>query len=371
MSKKGENIYLRKDGRWEGRYIKDRKPNGKPVFGSIYGRQYSEVKKRLIFIKAELYQDDSPLTVFGSGTMKDWTEFWLETVMRPHLKPGTYAGYWRNAQKHILPHLGMLLLRKITQNDIQSFVNSLKDTMAFGTLQGICRLLKAILTSACHKGLITKNPYYEIRFPKKRQRIPRVLTCSEQKKIENHLKTSQELEYLLCLYTGLRVGELSALRWEDIDFENRILHIRYSVQRVPNSKGKNKTCLLLSSPKSEHSRRDIPIPAFLIPYLKEQKKSCACSSDSTFVFSNKQGGCKDPRTFQKRIVHLCEELGISGIHMHTLRHSFATRCLEHNIRYEILSELLGHSSAQITIRYYVHCTEEEKRRSMNLLSPAV
>ncbi len=368
MSRKGENIYLRKDGRWEGRYIKGRKVDGKPIFGSIYGRQYAEVKKRLVLIKAELYQSETSILIFGSGTLKDWTEFWLENVMRPHLKPGTYAGYQRNIQKHILPSLGPMLLRKMAQGDIQNFANRLVHTMASSTLQGICRLLKAILTSAWHKGLIDKNPYYEIKFPKSPPRTPRVLTKTEQKKIEHSIKNSQELEYLLCLYTGIRVGELAALRWEDIDFENRLLHIRHSVQRIPSSNGNTKTRLFLGTPKSEHSLRDIPIPIFLMPYLENRKNSAAFPSASPFVFANKQGGYKDPRTFQRRISQLCKNLGILGVHMHTLRHSFAVRCLEHHIRYEILAELLGHASAQITIRHYVHCTEEDKRRSMDLLS---
>ena len=363
MAKKGENIYLRKDGRWEGRYIKGRRPDGKPLFGYIYGKQYSEVKRRLILIKSELYQNPVSCVICGDGSFRDWGEYWLEVLTRPHVKPTTYAGYRRNAEKHIYPVLGTLKLSAVTAEDIQRAVDLMQQTLAATTLQGVCRLLKSILKAALDKNLISQNPYQGIRLPKARRRPPRVLTRTEQFRLEQKLSETGEAEYLLCLYTGIRIGELCALRWEDVDFENRLLHINHAVQRIPNEDGRRKTHLILGTPKTEDSIREIPMPQFLSSILQEKWKL----TQSAFLFSGPRGSYKDPRTMQLRIVQLCQGLGIQGVHMHTLRHTFATRCLEKGIRYDVLCEFLGHSSPQITLRHYAHCTPEDKRQSIDLL----
>lgn len=195
------------------------------------------------------------------------------------------------------------------------------------------------------------------------------MTQTEQNRLEQAAMEMGKLEYLICLYTGLRVGELCALRWEDIDFENHILHVKYSVQRLPDSQGRHKTYLTLSTPKSESSIRDIPLPHFLVSILLETREKQGVTNG--FMFSSHQGQYCDPRTMQHGIGVLCSGLGIQGVHMHTLRHTFATRCLEKEIRYEILCELLGHSSPRITLQHYAHCTPKAKRESMERLNPMI
>ena len=221
MPRKGENIYHRKDGRWEGRYIKGRKPDGRPRFGFIYGKQYSEVKKRLIVIKSELYRKPDCLPIaYGSIKLCDWADYWLEAEIRPHVRPETYAGYRRNLDNHICPHMGGMAIADITPLQVQHLADSLSETLAPSTLHGICRLLKSMFGAAAEKGLLRCTPYQNIRLPKSRCKSPRVLTQTEQRKLEEEIFSNNEPEYLLCLYMGLRVGELCALRWEDVDFEN-------------------------------------------------------------------------------------------------------------------------------------------------------
>lgn len=366
MAKKGENIYLRKDGRWEGRYIKGRRSDGRPIFASIYGKQYRDVKRQLMIIKAKLYQTPAAAEIVGDGSLHDWTEYWLELLVRPHVKESTYAGYRRNVEKHIYPALGHMLLNELSSECIQQAANEMKKKLAPSTLQGICRLLKTALKAAEEKGLMEKSPYQGIRVPKARKRPPRVLTRTEQMRLEIKVSETRELEYLLCLYTGLRIGELCALRWENIDFENQSIRVRHSIQRVPDKTGKRKTCLIYGTPKSEDSIRDIPIPFFIASLLQEKKQSSS-AADSDFLFKNTKGNYKDPRSVQIRFSQICRELELQGVHMHTLRHTYATRCLELGIRYDILCELLGHSSPQITLKYYAHCTLEDKRRNIELL----
>lgn len=207
MARKGENIYLRKDGRWEGRYMKGRRPDGKPRFGSVYGRQYGEVKKKLVLIKAELYKDGAVPLLYGDGSLHDWTEYWLEVTVRPYIKESTYEGYRRNIDKHIYPYLKDLPIREITSSQIQNAVDRLQSRLAASTLGGVWRLLRSVFTAAHNEGLLLRNPCQKIKIPKAGRRAPRVLTVPEQARLEQAAAEADEIEYLLCLYTGLRVGD--------------------------------------------------------------------------------------------------------------------------------------------------------------------
>ena len=363
MSRKGENIYLRKDGRWEGRYIKGRKPDGKPKFGSIYGKSYSDVKIRLVHIKSELYQDDTSLIIYGNGTLHDWLEYWLEAIVRQNIKDSTYFSYRRILETHIYPYLGEKNIQKLSCENIQQTVDVLMKGISAGTLNNVCRLLKSALCTAFERGVIKMNPYHSIKKPKVHRARPRVLTRNEQEILERMLRQENSFEYLLCLYTGLRVGELSALRWEDVDLENNILHINRTAQRLASSQMKNKkTRLAVGTPKSVSSARQIPLPAFIADILREQKANKATGTG--FLLPGRNGLCRDPRSIQQKFNTICTKAGLDHVHMHTLRHTFATRCLENGVRYDILSDLLGHSSVRITLDYYVHCSMQDKRESM-------
>lgn len=337
MPRKGENIYHRKDGCWEGRYIKGRKPDGTPRFGFIYGKQYGEVKKKLIAIKYELYHDSKNLpVVYGNGNLCDWADYWLETIIRPRVRVKTYAGYRCCLDKHICFYLGEMGIADIRPQHIQNFADTLGEKLAPSTLHGICRLLKSMFAAACEKELISRTPFQNTRLPKDRCKTPRVLTQAEQKTLEKEIFSTNQTEYLLCLYMGLRVGELCALRWEDVDFENGFLHVRHAVHRVPLGIGINGTELVLGAPKSDSSVRDIPLPSFLSVILRE-KKAGEKGLPKDFLFKGTKTEYRDPRTMQQKIAKLCQKLNLSGVHMHTLRHTFATRCLEKGIQYEVLN----------------------------------
>ena len=368
MTKRGENIYYRKDGRWEGRYICGRTSDGRAKFVSIYGKRYSDVKRQLVMIKSELYRTQLKTEPYSQERFCAWTEQWLEEEVRPGGRPGTFAGYRRNLDKHIYPEIGDIPLRDIRSFDIQNSVNVWAGILAPGTVRGIFRLLKSILSAAYERGLIHENPCRNIRIPKLKARMPRVLTRGEQEILEKRLGETGETEYLLCLYTGIRVGELCALQWKDIDLQEQMLHIRHSIQRIPSQNGERKTCLVCSMPKTDTSRREIPLPDFLVHVLRKKNRE-AEAKPNDFVFPGTRNRYKDPRALQRRIHSLCDELGIREVHMHTLRHTFATRCLEQNIGYEVLSEFLGHSSPRITLSCYAHCTLEEKRKSIERLTP--
>ena len=374
MARKGENIYHRKDNRWEGRYIIGRKMNGKPKFKSVYARTYSEVKKKLVILKSEFmkFEENSPVLVYGNGSLSDWMDYWLDIVVGPYIKESTYQLYRRNLEKHLRPCLGNLPLKHISNKDIQKMVNSLWEKLAPSTLHGVCRLLTSILSGAVKERLLIRSPYEEIRLPKFRQKQPRVLSEAEQNRLEHLVMETGNLKYLICLYTGLRVGELCALRFEDINFEDNTLSVCRSVKRVMTTPlggiaVKSATKLVVGDPKTESSVREIPLPFFLTKMLLDQRQEAGASKEN-YIFQNSKGYAADPRTVQKQFERLTEKAGICGAHMHTLRHTFAMRCLERGMGYKALSEILGHSSSNITIKCYDNCTKESKQKLMHSVS---
>ncbi|MEG0383054.1 MAG: site-specific integrase [Christensenella sp.] len=361
MSKRGENIYLRKDGRYEGRYIKGRLFNGKIQFGYVYSYKYAEIKRALVLFKARSSEDAA--LMYHNGTLEEWLDYWLNAVIKPYVCSSTYETYTSQINTHILPALGKFLLCDIKTDIVQGFVNRLKEGLSAGMIHNIVRLLSAACRAAVEKNLIAANPCKGVKKPKNTRKSPRVLTCAEQQKLERAAVQSDSIEYLLCLYTGLRLGEVCALKWEDIDFEGGMLYVRRTLKRVKSKDKSSKTEVLEDAPKTEHSVREVPVPAFILKMLEARAKSV----NSEYVFAGKRGGAPDMRTMQLKLRRMAQKLGLVGVHMHTLRHTFATRCLERSIGIETLSELLGHSTPNVTLLFYAHTTRENKIASVKKL----
>lgn len=366
MARKGENIYKRKDGRWEGRYVKGKRSNGATWFGYVYGNRYGEVKERLNLLKADQVQKEIRNPCCSRKRLAVWLDIWLYEQAKPNVKQSTFEGYVRLVNRHIKPLLGAFYLHEINEERLRSFSDQLSRTLAQSTVKGIQRLLKACLKEAVAAGLLMESPYNHYRMPKAPHKAPRVLTLNEQRKLEKAALSTGSIEQILPLYTGLRLGEVCALEWSDIDFSAKTLHVQRSVQRLRNPSAQHKTALQLGTPKSDSSVREIPIPAFLLPLLQTKKLEAA---GSPFVFPGKNGAAMDPRTMQNHFKTLTKTLDIPNAHVHTLRHTFATRCLEQHIGFEVLAQLLGHSSPRITMDHYAHATGENMRRSISKLKP--
>lgn len=165
---------------------------------------------------------------------------------------------------------------------------------------------------------------------------------------------------LLCLYAGLRIGELCALRWSDIDFDGKTLTVKRTVQRIVVPGHMTKTILLETDPKSESSRRTIPLASELLEILSRFK------GEQRYVFGEEKP--LDPRTMQNRFKKILKEAGIDGRTFHTLRHTFATNCVENGMDVKTLSEILGHSDVKTTLNRYVHPTMDSKRKQIGALS---
>lgn len=365
MARRGENIYKRKDNRYEGRYIKGRKPDGKTIYGSVYGKKYTEVKAKLIPLKAK-YAAKRQVTNGFCGTLFDWLAYWLEEVARAKIKPSTYANYYGLIRRHILPVLKGKRLDRLTYEDIQQFVDGLTSKgLCAGSVHGVFRVLNAALKNAVLKHMIITNPCNGVTLPKRAKAGIGAISAKEQQALEQVvIQDKNGAAVLLGLYTGMRIGEICALKWEDVDFTESLIHVRQTVQRIPCVlPDKSKTRILFGTPKSERSLRMIPLSHSMADYLGECKKN----ADSDYVVS-----CKDsfaePRVVEYRFRKLLEQAGIRQVHFHTLRHTFATRCMEMGVDITTLSRLLGHTSVKMTLDIYTDSVMEQRRNAVHMLS---
>lgn len=363
MARHGENIYKRKDGRYEGRYAIGRNPNGTTKFGYIYGRQYAEVKNRLMIQKASIIENRG----FNSSartTLGQWIEYWMTMELAGRVKESSMQTYRNLYRKHIMPRIGNINIALITTEIVQGFILEMRECgLSANTLKGAYRLLCVAMRYALEEGIIRKNPCKKLRLDAEVTE-QRVLSRSEQEKVRSATGL-ENLDALLSLYTGLRLGEICALKWADLNWENKTLAVRRTVQRIatPRGQGGQKTMLIIGTPKTLKARRIVPLPDFILEMLKR----LFAGKTSEYIFGSHER-VADPRTVQRRFERLAKKLGLVGVHFHTLRHSFATRLLEMGTDVKTVSVLLGHSSAKTTLDFYAHSLFEQQRSAIDQMA---
>ena len=352
MPRRGENIYKRKDGRWEGRYIKGHS-YGKTQYGYVYAKTYSEVKQKLSDLKKL-----SDLLVSSEETLKtgnDNLSFgvisseWLHTI-RPQIKESSYIKYTNSLNSYLNPVFSSMEIEEISRTDISTFCRELSQEGGY---------------AANEKGLMVAN--ISGISVKASHTTMRVLSVAEQEKLETLLREDLNpcnLGILLCLYTGLRIGELCALTWNDISDSEQILFVNKTMQRLQQlDGGEKKTKVVISTPKSECSIRQIPLPDSIYQILKSNKKN-----NDAYILTGISGKYLEPRTMENRFKKILSKTMIEDTNFHALRHTFATRCIELGFDIKSLSEILGHASVNITLNRYVHPSMELKQKNMNMLS---
>jgi integrase len=363
MAKRGENIYKRKDGRWEGRYIKGKRPGGKPRYGYVYGVKYSEVKERLLPLKLK-YKGTRPVSEGFHGLLRAYASAWLASVSEP-VKDSTRAGYRRMLENHILPALGDRPLNRLTKENLDAFAEELNGKgLCNGTRHNILRLLLHILRKAAAEGLFNGEVLKGFDVPPVlKKKIP-VLGKTEQERLERAASRSdRDAGVVLALYTGMRVGEICALKWEDVDLAEGVIHVRRTLQRLENTDRKGaKTALRFGPPKTLSSERPIPLSGRLHGYLRELK----ARANSDYVV-NCKANFAEPRVIQYRFHALLQKAGVRRINFHALRHTFAVRCMELHMDVTTLSQLLGHTGVKLTLDVYTDSLMEHKKAEVKLL----
>lgn len=245
MARHGENIYKRKDGRYEGRYVIGKTATGKTRFGYIYGHRYADVKKTLLLKKAERAKASMAANGRCQDTLEEWITLWMEKELLGSVKLSSYQTYINIINKHILPALGGMKLASITPCIVYDFIISLNNSgLSNSTIKGVYRLLSAAMRCAFEEGLIQKNPCRRIKIQPAEQGEQRVLSRNEQELVKKSSFNASDLPMLLSLYTGMRLGEICALKWSDIDWTKRTISVRRSVQRVAQHKNGKKTFLM-------------------------------------------------------------------------------------------------------------------------------
>lgn len=365
--KRGDgSLHLRKDGRWEGRYVVGHDEKGRPKTKNVLAKTKGECAAKLKALKESLkgLELERPR---GEVTFGIWMDRWYQTYCKPAIKPKTQADYENRIYQHIIPELGHTPLSQLTQSDLQQFYHRLKQGGRLLRAEQYGPGLSDRMVKSCHvacrmaldkavaDGLILKNPAANCKAPATHPREMSVLTGEEIQRLLIQAKEDGCYELLLLeLSTGLRRGEILALQWDDLDFQTGALRVERQVQRIRGE-------LVVSEPKTRTSSRSVILPAPLLKVLKQYRKTCI--SRWMFPSPKKADSPLDPAAVRKKLAAVLERAGCKRVRFHDLRHTFATNALEHGMDIKTLSAIIGHVSSATTQNVYAHVTDEMRQKA--------
>ena len=298
---------------------------------------------------------------------------WLETYEKEHIKSRTYSRYQGLITAHINPTLGEQNIEDLSRRDIQEFLSQQK---AEGNIRSgggklsatsanlMLTVLNLAFEYACDMDLLQQNPCERIRRSREDSKKIEAFTKDEQRKIENAIMGSDDTRLfgiLLCLYTGVRIGELLGLEWADVDLQRGFICINKTVYRDKDESGEWQ--LIVDKPKTASSDRVIPLPSYITQMMIVRKET----AKSDYVIENKKGERMSIRSYQYIFEKLTERAGVRKLNFHALRHTFATRAIECGMDIKTLSEIMGHKNASITLNRYAHSMMDTKIEMMNRL----
>ncbi|MCD7918770.1 MAG: site-specific integrase [Clostridiales bacterium] len=381
MGKRGENIRKRADGRWEARIIVGKPAGGKSKYKYVYGASYREVrqKKKTFLVEGGAAPVQQPLPPLppaheensqGGVLFRDIAAEWLDTKQTT-VKESTCVSYAMALEKHVLPALGNLPAGAIDRSVLEKFLAGKKScgrldggALSHKSVADLRSIVMQVLRYAVKCGVIGAVP--DCPATGSRQPEISVLTKQEQEKLEETAireDTPFCMGVLLSLYGGLRIGEVCGLRWADFDLENGTVSINRTVSRIVNMGGQpaQKTKVVISAPKTSCSLRTIPLPEPVLQLLLRHRQP-----DEMYVATGTDK-YMEPRVLLARYKRLLRRAGVSDHTYHTLRHTFATRCVECGVDIKSLSEIMGHSDVKITLQRYVHPSIDAKKRQIDKL----
>lgn len=344
--RRGEgSIYRRADGYYVAAYVVGRDPNGRPKRKVIYGKSREAVEDAL-FTARNLVPDNPRIT--------EYCDYWLRTVAEPKLRPTTYYEYHRVIEKHIKPFIGAYHLRDIDESKVERYLEALKGSTKSAVIQRLVLiLLKRIFNHAVQNRIIQANPTRNISRPRYTTAIRRALTVQEVRRLLDVVKDDRyEAVYVLAVTAGMRIGEILALRWEDVDFDAGTIAIR---RTIVEKGGK----FMLGPPKTTKSFRTIYIPQIALNALRKR-----FSGQEGYVFPSRSGRpVLRTRFTNSEWSRVRKAAGLDGVVFHQLRHTAATLQLRAGTHPVVVQELLGHSSVSITLDVYSHATADLHRQS--------
>lgn len=353
------NIYFRKkDKRYEGRIYKGREKNGRRRFKYVFGRTRDEVCHKIDEIRSANSFEQC------QKTFSQIFDEWYKSI-KHNVKESTAANYVMKAQKHIIPFFNEKSIGSVVSSDIYGFIEQKKQSgLSSRYISDIIILMKSIFKYAVRIYHIF-NPMDEVSLSHKKATEIKLLDTDEQCKLQQYIAENPNnttLGIALCMSTGIRIGELCALTWSDIDIKKRILTVRKTIQRIQTPTEERKTKIIITEPKSESSKRCIPIPECMVNFLEKFK-----SISKNYLISGNEKPV-EPRTMQYRFSKILKNVKVPSVHFHALRHIFASNCVKLGFDIKTLSEILGHSSVEITLNRYVHSSFEQKIEYMKRIS---
>ena len=368
MPRVGDNIYKRKDGRWEGRYVKGRR-NGRTIFGSVFGRTRRETKAKLATAQYE-WKEGLSEAKHNRTKLIGISNAWLKES-EAFLKESTVAKYRDYLRCYICPRFGKTNMADINDEILSAFCVDLLENggannqgLSTKTVSEIFRVMKQLRKFALLRKIVVGYTAECLGIKQKAKPL-RVFSPLEREKLHTYLDESQNrrhLGILLCLSTGLRLGELCALKWDDISLEEKKIYVHRTLQRIRDDESSGaKTKIVITAPKSNCAIRTIPLPDKLCSALAPTWQPGA------FFLTGDTEKFLEPRIMQYHFKAVLNAAGLADANFHALRHTFATQCVEANFDVKCLSELLGHSDVSITMNRYVHPTMELKRHNMEKL----
>ncbi|MBR7039879.1 MAG: site-specific integrase [Oscillospiraceae bacterium] len=349
------NIYLRKDGRYEARVPNGKRADGKRMFKYVFARTKEQCIERVRAIHQQ-----ARLQGHCALTFAELYSEWHHSILH-RVKESTAANYAMKSEKHILPALGDKVVSNVTAEHIYDFIESKqKEGFSPRYIADIVILIKSVFKYAVRTYQIY-DPVAGIVLPKKRPPVIQLLDEVEQKSLQQYIGGNQNRSTLgtaLSMTTGIRIGELCALQWRDIDLKKRILTVTKTIQRIQCPSASGRTKVVITDPKSISSRRQIPIPDCMIGFLQRFR-----GRSEEYVLTGTERPI-EPRAMQYRFQTILKNARLPSVHFHALRHIFATNCIKLGFDVKALSELLGHSSVEITLNRYVHSSFDQKREYM-------
>ncbi len=375
------SIYKDSKGRWCSVLTIGRNEEGKLKRKYFYGKTKKEVSEKLTEYKYKNLNDLLPID--ESITIEQYFKHWLFEFKINEVKPSTITRYQGIYSKYIKnSQISKIKLKDLRANHLQSYYNTLinDNTTTSSTIATINKILKSVLNQGIKEGYLLKNYCTMVSLPKRSKKDEIVyFTVDEQKRfIEACRGHKLECLFLFDLGTGLRLGELLALTWSDIDFINKTVSINKSFrqEKIYDNKGDGKFTSLIQAPKTESSIRTVPIPSNLILKLKEHKitqnkeklKLGELYTDNNLVFCTPTGTYINSSNLRKRFNTLLAKAELPKIKFHALRHTYATRLFEEGIQVKTVQSLLGHSDIATTMNIYTHVTDDIKNIAADKLN---